>query len=200
MAAWFWWNRTARSPTAAGYSEDYFEDYFEDFDMLIVFGGLPGTGKTSLARALAKRLDGVYLRIDSMEQAIRSSGALQDQVADAGYRAGCAVAADNLRLGRTVIADAVNPVAAARQAWRDIAGQTDAAILEVEVVCSDTKEHRRRVETRQPDIEGLRQPTWADVMARTYEPWDRDRIVIDTAKADLEKSINELFSKMRDSS
>ena len=39
--------------------------------MLIIFGGLPGTGKTAIAQQLARELGAVYLRIDSMEQAIR---------------------------------------------------------------------------------------------------------------------------------
>ena len=42
--------------------------------MLIVIGGLPGTGKTALARGLARALDAVHLRIDTIEQAIERAG------------------------------------------------------------------------------------------------------------------------------
>ncbi len=34
--------------------------------MLVVFAGLPGAGKTTIARLLAKRLDAIYLRIDTI--------------------------------------------------------------------------------------------------------------------------------------
>jgi predicted kinase len=44
--------------------------------MLIVFAGLPASGKSSIARALAQDLGAVWLRIDSIEQAIRESGAV----------------------------------------------------------------------------------------------------------------------------
>jgi predicted kinase len=37
---------------------------------LIIFGGLPGVGKTSIARELAQRIGAVHSRIDSIEQAI----------------------------------------------------------------------------------------------------------------------------------
>ena len=41
---------------------------------LIVFGGLPGSGKSSIARELARETGAMWLRIDSIEQPIRESG------------------------------------------------------------------------------------------------------------------------------
>ena len=76
--------------------------------MLIAFAGLPGTGKTTVARALARRLAAVYLRIDTLEQAFLASGSSGADIGPAGYLAAYAVAADNLRLGLTVVADSVN--------------------------------------------------------------------------------------------
>jgi predicted kinase len=35
--------------------------------MLIIFGGLPGTGKTAIAKQIAKQLKGLYLRVDTVE-------------------------------------------------------------------------------------------------------------------------------------
>jgi predicted kinase len=80
--------------------------------VLIIFGGLPGVGKTTIGRELARHLIAVHVRIDSIEQAIRASGTVNPSLNDMGYRVGYAVAEDNLRLGRTVIADSVNPPAA----------------------------------------------------------------------------------------
>ena len=88
---------------------------------LIVFGGLPGTGKTTLARALARDLGATYLRIDEIEQAIRDSGLNSEEVGVSGYRVGYALAESNLRLGAAVVADSVNPLRITRLSWRSVA-------------------------------------------------------------------------------
>ena len=91
-----------------------------DQRMLIIFGGLPATGKTTIARELARQLGAVHVRIDSIEQAIWDSGVLSSPINDVSYRAGHAVAADNLHVGRTVIADSVNPIHLSRDAWVEV--------------------------------------------------------------------------------
>lgn len=156
---------------------------------LIIFGGLPGVGKSRIARELAAQIGAVYLRIDSIEQALRDSGAVVEPMNDAGYRAAHAIAKDNLRDGRTVVADCVNPLSITRNAWRQIADRTGVRALEVEVRCSNVEEHRRRVENRMPDIPGLVPLTWNQVLAREYEPWDRDHIELDTARQSPEETV-----------
>jgi predicted kinase len=77
--------------------------------MLIVFGGLPGVGKTTLAKAVAREWDAVYFRVDTIEQALRFSETLHGEVGPAGYLVAYWLAEENLRIGRTVVADSVNP-------------------------------------------------------------------------------------------
>ena len=149
--------------------------------MLVILGGLPGTGKTTIAREFARALEAIHIRIDTIEQAIRNSSLAPAEVNEAGYLVAFALAEDNLRLGRTVIADSVNPIELTRAAWREVANRAGTSFTEVELICSDLAEHRRRIETRQADIDGFKLPTWEEVVARDYEPWTDDHIVIDTA-------------------
>jgi predicted kinase len=99
-----------------------------------------------------------------------------------GYVVAERMAADQLRGGRDVVADAVNGVAPARDGWVALAAETGSQLRFVEVVCSDPAEHQRRVESRGPEMPGHAQPTWEQVTRRRYEPWPPElagRLVVD---------------------
>ncbi len=155
---------------------------------LVVLAGLPGAGKTTLARALAARLGAVHLRIDTIEQALGGG-----DIADQGYRIAYAVAEDNLRLGLTVVADSVNPIGLTRSAWRAVGDRAGVEVIEIEVTCGDPVEHRQRVETRVADIPGHQLPDWRAVVERGYEAWDRPPIRIDTAGRSVEAALAALL-------
>ncbi|MEU6349091.1 adenylyl-sulfate kinase [Streptomyces sp. NPDC047072] len=141
--------------------------------MLIALGGLPATGKTTLARLL--------------------SGLTRHPVGPVGYVVGYALAEEHLRGGLTVVAESVNPLAVTRDAWRDTAVRAGVPVLEVEVVCSDPGEHRRRVAERSVDIPELPFPGWEEVVGREYEPWHRPQFVLDTAGQEAEESLGLLL-------
>ncbi|MFD6281352.1 AAA family ATPase [Streptomyces sp. NPDC060209] len=157
--------------------------------MLIVIGGLPGTGKTTLARLLASRIGAVHLRIDTIEQAVVRSGLARRPLGPVGYAVGYALADDHLRQGLGVIAESVNPLAVTRDSWRDVGAGAAVPVVEVEVICSDPDEHRHRVSSRSTDIPGLPLPDWQQVLDHDYEPWNRDHVVVDTAGEDPQDSM-----------
>ena len=152
--------------------------------LLVEFGGLPGTGKSTLARLLATDTKAVWLRIDEIEGAMRRNGLTPGQTGVAAYSVAHDVAANHLRRGLTVIADAVNPVAEARDGWRDLAMTLGVDHVVIETMCSDSAEHRRRVETRVGDLPGWVYPTWTQVhrMMSEYQPRTGNRLVLDTTR------------------
>ena len=164
--------------------------------MLYIFGGLPATGKSTLSVALARRKNAVYLRIDTIEQAVRDSGLSAE--GPVGYMVGYKIASENLRLGMSVVADSVNPIDMTRKAWQHVATQNKIACVEIEIICSDREEHRSRIELRQSDIRGLKLPTWKAVVEREYEPWNTEHIVVDTAGQTENESVSRLFQAVDD--
>ena len=150
--------------------------------MLIVFSGLPGTGKTTIARGLAGKTGAVYLRIDTIEQAIRNADVLSRDVGRSGYLVANELALSNLGLDHTVIVDCVNPVAESRQMWAEVAARAGVPIVNIQVICSDQTEHQRRVETRTGDVPGLTPPSWQSVLNHEYEVWACAPFTLDTAR------------------
>jgi predicted kinase len=164
--------------------------------VLIALGGLPGTGKTTVAQTLARKLAAVYLHIDTLEQAINGCKSGQADIGAAGYLAAYAVASDNLRLGSTVVADSVNSLQITRSAWRNVAFDAGVQIFEIELICSDAAMHRHRVEGRKADIPDFQLPTWQSVLERQYDPWESAHLVVDTAKLSVEHSVEAIMQRL----
>ncbi len=161
---------------------------------LISFSGLPGVGKTTIAKALCRRFPATFVRVDVIEAALKASALGLEQVEDAGYHAAAALAKSNLELGNDVIADTVNPVRASRELWSQTAEAGDAKLLNVEIVCSDEKIHRIRVETRSNDIESLTMPSWQQVLDRTYDPWSEEFLRLDSALISVEDAVDTILN------
>lgn len=146
------------------------------------------------ARDLVARLPSVYLRIDAIENALLKSTALE-VVGSAGYVVAYELARSNLALGRTVVADCVNPLSVTREAWRAVAASARTGVLEVEIVCSDRTEHRRRLEGRKADIRNFALPTWEAVLHHEYEAWTTSRLVIDSALVTVSEAANWILER-----
>ena len=153
-------------------------------------------GKTTVAAALARRVGANFVRIDAIETGIALASELSLTAGAAGYVVGNQVVRSMLVGGMDVIVDAVNPVAAAWQGWIDLAVELGVSILTVEVVCSDKNLHRRRIESRSPNLPGHVMPTWEDVSRLSYEPWPFADLVVDSADVDHDP-VEVIVSRLR---
>src|SRR5688500_2609583 len=101
---------------------------------LYIFSGLPASGKSTLARELAKKINATFVRIDTLEQGLKDICKFKN-VEDEGYRLSHLVAKDNLSNGNSVIADSVNPWELTRKAWNEVASSVGAKYVNIEVAC-----------------------------------------------------------------
>ena len=104
-----------------------------------IFGGLPASGKSTLAGHLARATGSVYLRIDSIEEAILAN---RELIGPEVYEAAYNLAGDNLVNGLSVVADSLNSMEIIRSAWREVAMSRGLKCREIEIVCSDRAEQQ----------------------------------------------------------
>ncbi|MGP4689687.1 AAA family ATPase [Agrobacterium pusense] len=161
------------------------------------FRRTPWVGKSTVAQALALTIGALYLRADTVEQAIRTSAPLVEgmDVGPSGYMTLYQLATDNLRLGHRVIAASVNPLPVTRSAFRNVAADSGSNFIEVEIVCSDAAVHRHRAETRSTSVEGLSPPSWATIQTMNWKPWKAD-LRLDTSLLSVEDSVAEIVRKL----
>lgn len=95
-----------------------------------------------------------------------------------------------------MIADSCNTIELTRREWENVATSNGADFVNIEVLCSNAEEHRRRIESRTTTIEGLKLPTWQEVVDREYHEWPSDRVVIDTANQSISDSVATLANKL----
>ncbi len=152
--------------------------------VLVMISGLPGSGKSHLAQALAIELRAVIVSVDPIEDAMIQSGLpMSFETGLAAYQVGAVVAAAQLCNGLTVIADAANYLEVGRDIWRTVAAESGVALKAIEVICSDTQLHKTRLEGRRRGLRAYPEPSWHDILRRAseVEAWTTPRLVLDSA-------------------
>jgi predicted kinase len=166
--------------------------------MLIVLSGLPATGKTALASAVARALGAVLLSVDPVDSALASAGVEETGPPGlAAYAVVGAMAEDNLALGATVVVDAVNAVGEAKTFWIELARRLDTRLLAIEAILSDGAVHRRRLAGRVREL-AIAEPTWEAVVLRRDEwvAWPFAPLVVDSI-APLDDNVARILDAVR---
>jgi predicted kinase len=152
---------------------------------IVVFSGLPGTGKSMLAEALGKLLGIPVFAKDWLEASLLRSGLassmMENSLGIAGYDLLTTLALRQLRLGQSVILDSVTSIETIRNTWRELAKQFNADWRVIECFCSDETLHRSRLLNRKRNIPGWHELEWSDIqnVKQRYVLWEEERLTLD---------------------
>lgn len=163
---------------------------------LIVMSGLPGSGKSTLAEAVGARLGLSVFSVDPIESAILKSGITRSfETGLAAYLVAATLAANQFKLGHSVIIDAANIEDEAKEVWYALAKRTAAKLVIVEVINSDKALHKLRIDNRVRGLYGFEEISWERVEARrkVYTDWREPFLTINTAQP-LAKNIQTVIA------
>ena len=141
----------------------------------LVLTGLPGTGKSTLADAVARRIGAPAFAGDWLLGALAPHGVLtgvdRPTVLAVYHALLDSLVTRQLLLGQSAVADCLvdDGVVAA---WRAGAAERGGRLLAVQCVCSDEAVHRDRIAGRRRDIPGWHEVGWDHVerMRAEYPP------------------------------
>jgi predicted kinase len=153
--------------------------------LVIIFSGLPGTGKTRLAEGIARKLGVPVFSVAWLLGALARFGVLER--ADRGAMAYALVVnlvEHQLRLGQSAIVDGMVGSDPVRRRLRELAELHGATVRVIECVCSDEGLHRARIEARSDPVPGWPDPGWDHVVdvRELYEPWTEKRLILDSVQ------------------
>ncbi len=148
-------------------------------------GGLPGTGKSTVAGAIGAAIGAPVIARDVVEASLWRS----DVTAEHGSRPAAndlliTLADTFLDQGVNVVIDSVFGLAADRDRLAQVAAEHDTPFRLIECSCVDEEVHRTRLTGRRRGIEGWYELEWSDVEATRarYAAWDEQRLVLDAAR------------------
>lgn len=158
--------------------------------VLVTMTGLPATGKSAIAEAVAAFLRCPTYSVDPLEAVLLRGGITREERSDyIAYDLAAYCAEGQLRRGQSAVVDAVNALASLQGWWADMAKRHDAAFRLIHTVCSDPGLHRSRLEGRKRNLEGFcYEPTWEQVQSRRYETPTLVHLALD-AVGDLETNV-----------
>lgn len=182
------------------------EEHLENIDettaepVLVMLTGLPGTGKSHLARCLAEVLPFVIVESDRVRKTLFPDAQYSGEESHWVHRTCHALMEKLLKKGTRVIYDATNLHERHREQVYRLADEVGVKLIVVKVIVPEALVSARlhdRQEGKEEDEEAS-DADWRVYrrMARDMDPIRRNFVVVDTSK-DLDESITKLLRLIR---
>lgn len=155
---------------------------------LIIIGGVPGTGKSTLAKALSKELNIPAFSKDELEAAVARKGLCNNkETRGVGFEIMAVLAKNLFENNSGAIFDFIASKHRTEEQWPHLLNYD---VKYIECICSIVEVHKERIQSRKRNIEGWYELVWEDVLnvQERFQPLFTDRLILDSVN-DLSKNI-----------
>lgn len=168
---------------------------------LVLFSGLPGCGKTTLARRTAQYF-GIPLFAKDRLQSVLRRQALAPRATTDGYRLILDLADEQLSLGISAILDGVFPMAGFRTEAQEIASRHHAQFVVIYCYCSDTALWKQHIQNRVQYVPHWSPVGWDEVehLQASFEPWPPGKAIFIDAVNDIDSNFTYMIQLLEKSS
>lgn len=162
---------------------------------LVVVFGLPGTGKTTLARALAAELDYLHFNTDGVRRQLQKRDHYSDADKAAVYEQLLDMIFKALESGQGVVADATFSRESHREKIRQIAAKAGAPLKWIQTTAAEAAV-RTRVSEKRPDSQADFQ-VYQKIRAE-FEPFRSQALEVKTDRQSLDTSLAQILQYLKE--
>ncbi len=156
--------------------------------MLVMICGLPGTGKTTLAKAVAEKIDAVSINSDSIRMSMLEEREYTEEEKKMIYQAMFEEAGKNLKEGKNVVLDATFYKKELRESVEEVAKEAGTGFFIVECVTHEDLLKERIFKRKKEETESEADFEVYKKVKTQFEPIEEEHLAVDTS-VELEKQI-----------